>query len=42
MVSKPDHHVSSPGFEEVYVLMHGATSLPSRSDGKDPLPFATL
>uniref|UniRef100_F6YC34 C2 domain-containing protein n=1 Tax=Ciona intestinalis TaxID=7719 RepID=F6YC34_CIOIN len=35
-------HVAKPGHEEVYVIMHGATSLPSRSDGIDPLPFATL
>ncbi|XP_077969150.1 coiled-coil domain-containing protein 33-like isoform X1 [Styela clava] len=41
-VLRPDHHVARPGYEEVYVIVHGATSLPSRSDGQDPLPFASL
>uniref|UniRef100_H2YV24 C2 domain-containing protein n=1 Tax=Ciona savignyi TaxID=51511 RepID=H2YV24_CIOSA len=36
------HHVAKPGHEEIYMIVHGATSLPSRSDGIDPLPFATL
>jgi len=37
-----NRHVAKPGHEEIYLIIHGATSLPSRSDGSDPLPFATL
>ncbi|XP_076800040.1 coiled-coil domain-containing protein 33-like [Clavelina lepadiformis] len=37
-----NRHVAKPGFEEIYVIIHGATSLPSRSDGADPIPFATV
>lgn len=36
------HIVARPGFVEIYLIVHGATSLPSRSDGHDPVPFASL
>ena len=38
----PPTHVAPPGYEEVLAIVHGATSLPSPSDGSDPLPFVTM
>lgn len=36
------HVVSKPGSVEMYLIVHGATSLPSKFDGSDPLPFASV
>lgn len=36
------HVVSKPGSVEMYLIAHGATSLPSKFDGSDPLPFASV
>jgi len=38
----PIRHVSKPGYEDIFVCFHGATSLPSCNDGTDPTPFAIL
>ena len=40
--SNTEFHVAQPGFQVVVAMVHGATSLPSSSDGSDPVPFVTM